>query len=99
MAGFRVNWDNRFPAFWGGLLILASGVIASVTGTFAAGRLPLVVAELLTDAPRGGGAVLTREAIYAVSLLLPLTCLLGTTEWSNPGADVSPGRGVQQRVR
>ncbi len=71
----RVKW--KAPAFWLGLLMLASAVAASGAGWFAGTRLPLLIAETVADSSVGAGAILTRQALYAVGVLLPLTCLFG----------------------
>ena len=73
----RVTWTATAPAFWLGLLMLASAAAASGAGWFAGTRLPLVIAEMVADPSVGAAAILAREALYAVGVLLPLTCVLG----------------------
>ena len=73
----RVTWTAKAPAFWLGLLMLASAAAASGAGWFAATHLPLLIAETVANPSAGAAAILAREALYAVGVLLPLTCALG----------------------
>ena len=49
----------------------------SGAGWFAGTRLPLLIAETVADSSAGAGAILAREALYAVGVLLPLACVFG----------------------
>jgi spermidine synthase len=60
-----------------GLLMLAVAAAGSAAGWFAGTHLPLLVAEAVADAPAAPSAILAREALYGVGVLLPLSVALG----------------------
>jgi spermidine synthase len=64
-------------AFSIGLLMLVVAATGAGAGWFAGTRLPLLVAEAVADRSAGPSAILAREAIYGVGVLLPLSAALG----------------------
>lgn len=68
---------RRAGPFALGLLMLAVAAAGSAAGWFAGARLPLLVAEVVADPSAGASAILAREALYAVGVLLPLSATLG----------------------
>ena len=74
----RMKWTRPrdAPMLSLGLLMVAAAAAASVAGWFAGTRLPLLIAETVASSA-GPGTVLALEALYAVGVLLPLSCILG----------------------
>lgn len=94
----RVSWTSQAPAFWGGLLMLASATAASMAGWFASSRLPLLIAEMVANASDGGSVILAREVVYAVAVILPLACTLGAVFPLAVALAVSGNEGVIRKA-
>ncbi|TMB86824.1 MAG: hypothetical protein E6J45_13320 [Chloroflexi bacterium] len=73
----RVGSTESARAFAIGGLMLASAAAAVGTGWFAGTHLPLLIADAVADPVAGASEILTREALYGVGVLLPLSCLFG----------------------
>ena len=69
----------RRPDIWLGLLLMVAAVIAPVSASIAATRLPLAVAALVVEPAQGFGGILARQALAAALLLLPMAIAIGAT--------------------
>ena len=65
------------PVEWLGAMLALAAVGAATAGWYAASRLPLVVAGQVAAPDAAFGAIVTRQAIGTVLLLLPMTLALG----------------------
>jgi spermidine synthase len=77
MAASWVRWTVNRAALVAGVFLLGSAIAASTAAWFAGTRLPLIIAEAVADPSAAGARVLFLEAIYATSVLLPVSCFLG----------------------
>src|SRR5262249_27682637 len=65
------------PAAWLGAMLVIGAAGASAAGWFAAARLPLIVAGEVSAADAAFASIVTRQAIFTILLLLPMTLALG----------------------
>jgi spermidine synthase len=76
-AGTGLARRVREPALWLGGMLLVSAVSASTAASYAASRLPLVVATEVAAPGTTFQSVVVRQALEVALLLLPLTFALG----------------------
>jgi spermidine synthase len=78
-AGTRLARRVAWPACWLAGLLLLAAASASAAASFAASRLPLIVASQVRAAGAAFHTVVIWQALEIVLLLLPLTVALGMT--------------------
>jgi spermidine synthase len=65
------------PDRWLGVLLLTAAVIAPISASIAATRVPLAIAALVVDPAQGFGGILARQALAAMLLILPMAIAIG----------------------
>ena len=77
--GTRIARRTVHLRTWLGALLMTSGVSATAAATYAATKLPLIVATEVADANVVFDRLITVQAMSIVLLLLPMTLALGAT--------------------
>ncbi len=76
-AGARLSRRVRQPALWLAAMLLVSAISASLVASFAASRLPLIVASQVAAANATFQSVVLRQAFEVALLMLPMTFAFG----------------------
>jgi len=76
-AGARLSRTVSRPAYWLAAMLAITAIGGSLAASYAASRLPLVVASEVAAASVTFASVVLRQAVYVALLLLPLTLALG----------------------
>jgi len=77
--GTRIARQTLRPGVWLALMLAGGNVAAAGAASYAATRMPLVVAAQVADPAVVFGSIVTRQALGVGLLLLPMTFALGAT--------------------
>jgi len=92
--GTRIARRTRHVVAWLAAMLIVSSAAAAAASTFAATRLPLMVAEQVVDPQVAFARIVFTDAVAVALLLLPMTVALGATFPLALAAAASAGPGA-----